>query len=242
MNDDESLNTENPPSAWDCYNSGISLQFNCAPFSLGPLGSWDIRNDPKHLCFVLSRYKFCAKMLDTKGSVLEIGCGDSVGTPITAQHVKHVHCVDWDIRHIEDNRNRLGSYGNISYEHLDINKTPCLQNFDAAYMIDVIEHLEPPLEDNFINNICKSLNSNGILIVGTPNITSQQYASEVSKEQHINLHDHASLRNLLNRFFYNTFLMSMNDEVIHTGYAPMAHYIWGIGVGVRSEAVPVSSL
>jgi hypothetical protein len=57
----------------------------------------------------------------------------------------------------------------------------------------------------------------------------------VSKGQHINLHDHVSLRNLLNRFFHNTFLMSMNDEVIHTGYAPMAHYIWGIGVGVRTE-------
>ena len=28
------------------------------------------------------------------------------------------------------------------------------------------------------------------------------------------------------------FNFSMNDEVVHTGYAPMAHYIFCIGVGV----------
>ncbi len=41
------------------------------------LGAWSIhiyRTDPKHLGFILARYKFCAKMLYDKEDVLEIGC------------------------------------------------------------------------------------------------------------------------------------------------------------------------
>ena len=26
----------------------------------------------------------------------------------------------------------------------------------------------------------------------------------------------------------------MSDDILHTGYAPMCHYIWSIGVSVRS--------
>ena len=43
-------------------------------------------DDPKRLAFLLSRYKFVAKMLDGKKSALEIGCADAFGTCI----VRHV--------------------------------------------------------------------------------------------------------------------------------------------------------
>ncbi|MCA6302689.1 MAG: hypothetical protein IM629_12150, partial [Phenylobacterium sp.] len=35
------------------------------------------------------------------------------------------------------------------------------------------------------------------------------------------------------KFFSNVFLFSMNDEVVHTGFAPMAHYLFAIGAGKR---------
>jgi hypothetical protein len=34
---------------------------------------------------------------------------------------------------------------------------------------------------------------------------------------------------LLSQFFHNVFIFSMNDEVVHTGFHPMAHYIIGLG-------------
>ena len=37
------------------------------------------------------------------------------------------------------------------------------------------------------------------------------------------------MRALLDKFFHNVFVFSMNDEVVHTGYAPMAHYVFGLG-------------
>jgi hypothetical protein len=38
---------------------------------------------------------------------------------------------------------------------------------------------------------------------------------------------------LLQRFFQNVFVFSMNDEVVHSGFYPMAHYVRGIGCGKR---------
>lgn len=29
------------------------------------------------------------------------------------------------------------------------------------------------------------------------------------------------------------FLFSMNDEVVHTGYYPMAHYLIAVGIGPK---------
>ena len=53
-----------------------------ARVTLGPASSNSLRHDPKHLAFVLARYKFCAKMLEGKAAVMDIGCGDAFGLPI----------------------------------------------------------------------------------------------------------------------------------------------------------------
>mgnify|MGYP007028595943 CR=1 FL=1 len=36
------------------------------------------------------------------------------------------------------------------------------------------------------------------------------------------------------RFFDNVFLFSMNDEVVHTGFTPMAHYLFALCVGPKT--------
>ena len=35
----------------------------------------------------------------------------------------------------------------------------------------------------------------------------------------------------MENYFENVFMFSMNDEVVHTGFPPMANYIFGVGVG-----------
>ena len=56
--------------------------------------SWDM--DPKHLGFVLARYKFVSKMLVGKKRVLEIGCGDTTGSRIVKSTVGHLEGIDID--------------------------------------------------------------------------------------------------------------------------------------------------
>ena len=102
---------------------------------------------------------------------------------------------------------------------------------DAAFCLDMIEHIEPAKEPAFMGNVSCALLPDGVFIVGTPNKMSQAYASKASLRDHINLHTDSSLRGMMKRYFRNTFNFSMNDEVVHTGYAPMAHYLFCMGVG-----------
>lgn len=200
--------------------------------SLGPWTSYDYLHNPVHVLFVLSRYKFAARMLTGKKQVLEVGCGDAPGTPIVAQSTGHVTATDYDDEIVAWDKKRLASVSNISFLTLDILSDSPKGPFDGAYSIDVLEHIPKEKTDLYFRNICNAMTSEGTLIVGTPNITSEAYASEQSRLHHINLQSGETLRALMEKYFRTVFMFSMNDEMVHTGFAPMAHYLWGVGVGV----------
>lgn len=216
----------------DLHEAGTSYQF-IDSLKMGPWTSYSVLHDPIHTAFVLSRYKFCARMLAGKDRVLEVGCGDAPGTPIVAEFVKQVVAIDWEPRLITSDKERLSQIKNIDFRVLDICKELPEGKFDAAFAIDVIEHLDKPVDKIFMSNIVKTLTPDGICIMGTPNKTANKYASPQSKIQHINLQTHQGLRKKMQRYFRNVFMFSMNDEMVHTGYGPMSHYLFGMGVGVR---------
>lgn len=222
-------------SAEEAYREGTDYQFDQQELSLGPWTSYSLVNDPKHMAFVLARYKFVAKMLDGKHNVFEVGSGDGFGLPIVAQHVGHVHCIDWDTRLLEGNARRLAHLKNVSYLNIDLNKAKPEVQADAAFSIDVIEHIEYDKEAAFIENIVNCLTPDGVLVTGTPNVTASSHASSRSQVQHINLKSIQSLRDLMKRYFENVFMFGQNDEVVHTGYAPMCHYIWAVAAGKKAR-------
>jgi 2-polyprenyl-3-methyl-5-hydroxy-6-metoxy-1,4-benzoquinol methylase len=201
----------------------------------GPYTSHMWRSDPRKMVCLFSRYKFVAKMLAGKDRVLEIGCGDSIGTPIVLQTVNSVHGLDFEPIVIEDAQERNEYNDRCTYSIHDITSSPMPDLFDAAFALDVIEHIEPAQEHKFIENIAASLKNDGVLILGTPNITAHQYASEGSRLGHINLKSAETMKASLSASFENVFIFSMNDEVIHTGFSPMAHYIIGMGVGRKRQ-------
>lgn len=201
---------------------------------LGPYTSHIWRHDPRHMGFLLARYKFCAKMLSGKQRVLEVGCGDSIGTPVVLQNVSEVVGIDFEPIVIEDAIRRNEHTECCSYKVHDMTSGPVHPHFDAAFSLDVIEHIPPEMETVFVQNIADSLTKDGVFIMGTPNITAQAYASECSQIGHINLKSGQTIREALLPFFENVFVFSMNDEVVHTGYSPMAHYLICMGVGKKS--------
>jgi cyclopropane fatty-acyl-phospholipid synthase-like methyltransferase len=191
-------------------------------------------DDPRRICFCLSRYKFVAKMLSGKGRVLEIGCGDAIGARIVLQEVGSVCAVDFDPVFVRDVHDRMTDRWKFECKVHDILSGPVPGEFDAAYTMDLLEHLPEKYEKRFLSNIAESLVHSGVLIVGTPSIQSQAYASEQSKKGHINCKDHNALRELMQNHFENVFLFSMNDEVVHTGFYAMAHYLIAMGVGKKT--------
>ena len=69
--------------------------------------------------------------------------------------------------------------------------------------------------------------------MGTPNKTSETYASPASKIGHVNLFAWDRLKKAMEDRFHNVFLFSGNDEMVHTGFYPMAHYLIAVGVGPK---------
>lgn len=218
------------------YNQPMLDTFkNEGQISLGIHTAYAWRDDPRHILFSLSRYKFCAKMLQGKENVLEIGCGDGLGTNILLQEVKKLHCIDIENLIIEDNIQRNEHKERLSFECKDILHSRIEGEYDALISLDVIEHISQEKEDIFLKNMFAPLKHNGVAIIGSPNITAHCYASPLSKAGHINLKTHDKLKTLLLNYFENVFLFSMNDEVIHTGYSPMGHYIMALAVGYKKQ-------
>lgn len=224
-----------PKSAEEAYREGTDYQFDQRELALGPWTSYSMVHDPKHMAFVLARYKFVAKMLEGKQRVFEVGSGDGFGLPIVAQHVGQVSCIDWDERLLEGIKRRLAHLPNIEYLKMDLNQEQPSVKADAIYSIDVLEHIEPEKETAFIENMVRCLTPDGVLITGTPSVTASAHQSPRSLVQHINLKSMKSLRELMQRYFENVFMFGQNDEVVHTGYAPMCHYIWSVAAGRKQR-------
>ena len=206
------------------------------PITFGPWTSHLWRSDPRHMTFLMSRYKFVAKMLQGRDAVLEVGCGDGAGMPIVLQTVGCVHGIDFEPLVLNDAKSRYAREGEkrAVFAVHDLCVGPVAdKQFDAAYSLDVIEHVPTEKEGLFMANLAASLKDQGVCLIGTPNITADAYASPASKEGHINLKSAGTLASLVGEHFHNVFNFSMNDEVLHTGFAPMGHYLFCLGVGVK---------
>ena len=215
------------------FELDMALRDGFSRFGIMSNQTW--RDDPRRLLFLLSRYKFVAKMLSGKNRVLEVGCADAFGTRFVVQEGCHVTASDFDPVFIEDAKERMKADGWACDTAVhDILSGPVSPgNFDAAYSLDVFEHIMPDQANLYVGNIAKSLTKTGVAIIGSPSLQSQLYASPGSKAGHVNCMDGKEYKKVMERHFDNVFLFSMNDEVVHTGYHPMAHYLFVICVGPK---------
>jgi SAM-dependent methyltransferase len=210
------------------YNRCIEIRDAQGLTSLGLMTNQIFEDDPRRLAFVLSRYKFVSKMLEGKKFVGELGCGDAFGTRIVMQAVQKVVAYDFDPVFIEDIRQRQSPTWPVEAHYHNMLEAPLPSLHDGIYSLDVIEHINRTDEDAYLSNLKASLTNDGVLIIGSPSIESQTFASFPSKEGHVNCKSGPELKALLEKYFHNVFLFSMNDEVVHTGFSPMAHYLFVI--------------
>lgn len=207
------------------YQAIFELKKKSGLSSLGAMNSQVWNDDPRRLVFTLARYKFVAKMLQGKKNALEIGCGDAFGSRVVRQEVDDLTVIDIDSLFIEDATERDSQKWPLRYAVHNMLSGPYLGDFEAAYSLDVLEHIDSSKEDTFIQNVIKSLTPDGVVIIGMPSIESQQYASAQSKVGHVNCKSGNDFKKFLSKYFKQVFLFSMNDEVVHTGFYPMAHYL-----------------
>lgn len=218
------------------YQSCLQLRDEKGNARFGLMSNLVWHEDPKRLVFMLSRYKFAAKMLSGKESVLEIGCADGFGTRIVRQETSRVTAIDFDPVFIADAKENTCSLWPIEFAVHDMLDGPFEGPFDGAFCLDVLEHIAPADEQHFLCNLLASLSADGTLIIGMPSLESQDHASPQSKEGHVNCKSGTALRVLLEDHFKDVFVFSMNDEVVHTGFFPMAHYLLAVCTGKKQTA------
>ncbi len=205
---------------------GYEVQKKIGPTRLGVLKNWEWYDDPKRILFSMSRYKFVSKMFEGRENVMEFGCGDAFNAPIVRQGVKKLTVTDFDPVFIADAKERMRDKWPYDAFVVDILKDEVPNApYDGIYSMDVFEHLPAEMEDEVLQKLCAALSEHGAMIIGMPSLESQEYASPPSKAGHINCKTMPDLKALMQKYFHSVFMFSMNDEVVHTGYHKMAHYI-----------------
>ena len=212
------------------YHSMVEQANACGLETLGLMTSYAWNDDPKRLTFTLSRYKFVAKLLSGRANVLEIGCADAFGTRIVRQDVERLTATDFDPVFIEDVKKRMNPRWPFdAFVHDMLSGPVPSRNYDGIYALDVLEHIDPGEEPAFMSNLAGSLAPHGAVVLGMPSLESQAYASPNSKAGHVNCKSMPDFKQMMARYFHNVFMFSMNDEVVHTGYHKMAHYLLALG-------------
>ena len=204
-----------------------SACFEAEPVTLGPMASEAYRRDPKHLGFTLARYKFVSKMLAGMNLVAEIGCADAFGSRIVAAEVNRLDLYDFDPVW-EESAERVSGCRFTTY---DLVRDGQFGTYEAIFLLDVMEHVPPEDEEAALSNIVHSLTPNGVAIIGCPSLESQIHASHQSKIGHVNCRSGNQFRSDMLKYFKNVFAFCQNDEVVHTGFMPMAHYLFMLCIG-----------
>lgn len=201
--------------------------------TLGDYYSHVLKHDTNFLLFSLSRYKFASKLVgeEPKRTVLELGCNEGVGTLLLARNASSVMGVDFDADSIAWAKNNL-EHDNLHFKH-DNFLGKKYGTFDSVVSLDVIEHILPSNQNLFLKTILHNLCEEGFCLIGTPNITAAQYASKESREGHVCLYSAQDLKNFLLKGFKNVFIFGMNDEVVHTGFWGMCHYLFALACNKR---------
>lgn len=202
---------------------------------LGSYSTYNFLHNPRHILFSFSRYKFASRLIgeSPRLNILELGCSEGLGTLLLAGGLHSITAVDFDEDAIQWAKSNLEKCNDNIFFRYDDFLRKIYGKFDVVVALDVIEHIPNEQEMDFWTTLTNNLNDDGYCIVGTPNITASQYSSEPSKIGHVNLFSAERLRDTAREYFKNVFLFGMNDEVVHTGFYPMLHYLLLLGCGKR---------
>ena len=184
-------------------------------------------NNPLMSTIKLARYKFVAKMLSKDDVVLDLGCGNGLGSYFFSQFAARV--IGIDRHHGVDAASVFFNNEKITFLKGDILHPPNdIRNivYSAMTMVDVIEHFSREDAIRIISSYKQFLGKGGVFIIGTPSAHSTAYRSQHSGANHIYEWTPSELNAICKEHFSRVFQFSMNDEVVHTGFEKLAWYFF----------------
>jgi 2-polyprenyl-3-methyl-5-hydroxy-6-metoxy-1,4-benzoquinol methylase len=218
---------KNTQIAWSSV-SDLMKQNTQKQYELGRYTSYLFYKTPRRWLHSLSYYKFAAKMIGKGKKVLDFGCSEGLGTYLLSQECGFAKGIDFDEEAIATAQNNFQGK-NIEFVQEDFLQTSSKDSWDAITSFDVIEHIMPDRANLFFERIQEKVSPHGITIIGTPSAISQEFASPISKAGHVNIYTPERLEATMRNYFTHVFLFAAHDEVVHTGFLPLAHYLIAVG-------------
>ena len=166
-------------SRWESVADEMSERLGGRRVEFGRHISYWFENSPRRALYSMSYYKFAAKLIGGAKRVLDIGCGEGLGTWLLAKECGYARGVDLDEDAIGVAR-RNWDDERIAFECVDF-LTEDPGTWNAITNFDVIEHILPEHAEAFLSRIVAGLAHDGIAVVGTPSLEGQRYASEISR-------------------------------------------------------------
>lgn len=213
-------------SNWACVTNELMQEI--PEIELGRYASFWFHKTPRRVLHCMSYYKFASKLIGKGKRVLDVGCNEGLGTFLVGKECGFAKGVDFDEPAIlQAQKNFTEPF--VEFEVGDFLQSEEASTWDAVINFDVIEHILPEHAHDFLGGIANCLTPEGLCVIGTPSKISQEFASEVSKKGHINIYSHERLEAEMREHFEFVFMFAANDEVVHTGYLPLAHYFIAVG-------------
>ena len=213
-------------SNWACVTKEFMQK--TPEINLGQYASHWFYKTPRRVLHSMSYYKFAAKLIGPDKRVLDIGCNEGLGTFLMGKECGFAKGVDFDEEAIKcAQKNFTEPF--VQFAASDFLESSEDEKWDAIINFDVIEHIMPENAPAFFASIAKHLTPEGVAIIGTPSKISQDFASEISKKGHVNIYTYERLEEEMQKHFNCVFMFAANDEVVHTGYLPLAHYFITVG-------------
>ena len=143
--------------------------------------AWAYLDDPKHLLFTLSRYKFVSKMFDGMKKILEIGCGN--GKLLYQFKKKGALVKGVEIGPQADVAKK--TYG-LDVINKPLSKKNLNEKFDCIFSYGCLEHIDDL--ESFFEESRSCLNNNGLFFHSVPNskLSFKQFNLDHLLHQHIN--------------------------------------------------------
>jgi 2-polyprenyl-3-methyl-5-hydroxy-6-metoxy-1,4-benzoquinol methylase len=175
---------------------------------------------PCRALYELTYYKFAAKMIGRGKKVLDVGCGEGLGTWVLANECGKAVGIDADEESI------AVAKGNWTDQRVEFSCDDLLSTdprpYAAVVCFDVLDRMKKDDADAMVTRVAENLSHDGMAVIGVANAAApQQYPSPKAP----NTYTPERLEETLRQQFHHVFLFAANDELVHTGFLPSANYL-----------------
>lgn len=200
-----------------------------SPVSLGQqLGSM-LYDAPGDLLATIRRYKFAAKMIN-RGVVLDVGCGEGLGTWLLAKECGRAVGVDPDQEAIGVAASNW-SRGVVSFECGEVELIRSMEDrFDGVVLLDVLDALLPQRADQLLNHLPTALQPFGAAVIGLANPTA-----EAQRRSTLDVDNVAGLRERLAGLFHHVFVFGDHGAGLGTTDLEATPYLMAVVCHARQQ-------